>query len=768
MEGCMNNIDNLTNIWPEWKIIKCIGEGSFGNVYKAVRDEYVTPVYSAIKVITIPNKTSEILELKAEGLDEKALKEYYRQKVKNYISEIELMEVFKGTANVVNIEDYKVVEKNDAIGFDIYIRMELLTSFNDYLKKNILTQKEIIRLGVDICTALEMFEQKKIIHRDIKPENLFITDYGEFKVGDLGIARKLNPEVKVLSAKGTYAYMAPEVFWGKSYNIRADIYSLGIVLYRLCNKNRLPFSDTDSNVIDVDERKNISSRRLKGETLPKPIDADDNMAAAILHACEYNPDERFQTPTEFKNALIAIDNGENVIFDKRKFTRFNLQVIIGVIVFLLISILISILVWVKVEKNIFVSQNEKFTDSEENSPGDTEISEQDTTKPETTTEVEQVTTQVTTETETTTGVEQVTTELETTTEVEQVTTESETTTEFEPETEIETESETQTEQRVTEPAETSSPTEAQTEVTYEGYIVPEGCKYFAESKIYSEGMTVDVPLSQGHRLETKDYIYSYTSLLHDVGDEDRYCGWNVQVINSDQTEYEELQDSIAGEKLLMMDNTFFGCVNMKKSPDIPDSVKYMEGTFAGCGSLIEIPFIPEGVVTLKGTFEWCEKITKISNIPAGVKNMEGTFSCCLNLQYVPELPHSVTNMSGTFWGCEKLSKAPKIPNGVLNMKETFRNCDVLYEAPEIPDTVINMENTFMGCMSLKTAPVIPSSVNNMSGTFNRCSSLTGELVINANPIVYKDCFRGVDFSYQNLTLTGSSIMLEELRSTCKN
>ena len=131
----MNNIDNLNHIWPEWRIIEHIGNGSYGQVYKAICNEYSTPIYSAIKMITIPNNETEIMELKAEGLNEKVLKEYYRQKLKRYISEIELMETFKGTANVVNIEDYNVIEKNDSIGFVIYIRMELLTPFNEYIKK---------------------------------------------------------------------------------------------------------------------------------------------------------------------------------------------------------------------------------------------------------------------------------------------------------------------------------------------------------------------------------------------------------------------------------------------------------------------------------------------------------------------------------------------------------------------------------------------------------------------------------------------------------
>ena len=54
---CMNNVEKLKHIWSEWRIVEHIGTGSYGQVYKVVRDEYSTPIYSAVKIITIPNNT---------------------------------------------------------------------------------------------------------------------------------------------------------------------------------------------------------------------------------------------------------------------------------------------------------------------------------------------------------------------------------------------------------------------------------------------------------------------------------------------------------------------------------------------------------------------------------------------------------------------------------------------------------------------------------------------------------------------------------------
>ena len=116
----------------------------------------------------------------------------------------------------MSVEDYKVVEKKDEIGWDIYIRMELLTPFNSYVCDKTLSEQEVIKLGIDLCTALELCARRNIIHRDIKPENIFVNPFGDFKLGDFGIARKLENVTGGLSQKGTYNYMAPEIEKGQS------------------------------------------------------------------------------------------------------------------------------------------------------------------------------------------------------------------------------------------------------------------------------------------------------------------------------------------------------------------------------------------------------------------------------------------------------------------------------------------------------------------------------------------------------------------------
>ena len=308
---------DMSKIWPEWKLVEQIGKGAYGIVYKAERiDDFVKEnKAAAIKVISIPQDSSEVDSLRSEGLDEEKSRTYFKNIVDDFVGEIEVMESLKGMQNIVSVEDYKVVEKKDEIGWNIYIRMELLTPLKKHFLVNNFTEADIISLGSDICTALEYCSKINVVHRDIKPENIFVNDFGDFKLGDFGIAKKLKNHTGSFSQKGTYGYMAPEVFYSRPYDARADIYSLGVVLYYFLNKKRLPFTDINKQVITSDDKMRAVERRLNGETLPVPKDASADMADLILCACRYNPDGRFNSASIMKKALESVrqNNYDNYI-----------------------------------------------------------------------------------------------------------------------------------------------------------------------------------------------------------------------------------------------------------------------------------------------------------------------------------------------------------------------------------------------------------------------------------------------------------------------
>lgn len=304
----------LSNVWPEWEIVgDPIGRGTYGVVYKAVRHDHGVDSEAAVKVISIPQDESELDSLRAEGLTESASRTYLEGIVKDFVNEIRLMQSFKGTQNIVSVEDYKVVEKTDRIGWDVYIRMELLTPFNRYISDRALTEEEVIKLGIDICSALELCAEKNIIHRDIKPENIFVNAFGAYKLGDFGVARSLENVTRSLTMAGTYNYMAPEVEKGLRYDATVDVYSLGLVLYRLLNRNRLPFLDTEKQILNPNERAAAARRRMRGETLPAPCDASPAMSEIILCACAYEPERRFTSATAMKKALMNVGKLDDTV-----------------------------------------------------------------------------------------------------------------------------------------------------------------------------------------------------------------------------------------------------------------------------------------------------------------------------------------------------------------------------------------------------------------------------------------------------------------------
>ncbi len=295
---------DLSNVWPEWRATDKVGEGSYGKVYRCVRNEYGIESVCAIKVISIPQSDGSADNIRFEGLSESASWAYLNDIVTDFSNEIKLMEMLKNAPNIVSVENYKIIKRTETIGWDIYIRMEFLTSFPEYASAHKMTEEDVFKLAKDICTALSICTAKGIIHRDIKPDNIFVDEYGNYKLGDFGVARKLEKTMDSMSRKGTYSYMAPEVYREEHYDTRADIYSLGTVMYKLLNNNRDPFIDANQALVTVNERSSALARRRRGETLPPPAFASPEATRIILKACAFNPDDRYDTVDEFKADII--------------------------------------------------------------------------------------------------------------------------------------------------------------------------------------------------------------------------------------------------------------------------------------------------------------------------------------------------------------------------------------------------------------------------------------------------------------------------------
>ncbi len=302
----VENRNEIQEIWSGWKIESEIGSGGFGKVYKA-RKELLgqKEKYSAIKVIRIPNDPAELSDMRASRMDEKSIREYYKASVEQLTNEIELMERMKSASHVVAIEDYDVVEEPETIGWSIYIRMELLTNLNTFIQEKGMSTQDVIKMGIDVLTGLEFCHQAKLIHRDIKPDNIFVSDFGEYKIGDFGISREIESTSVTLSQKGTKTYMAPEIVRMEPYGHLVDIYALGLTLYEVLNNGRMPFLPPYPEPYYPMDRERAIVKRLSGQELPE-IQGIGRLNDVIRKACAYDQKDRYQSAAEMKADLQAL------------------------------------------------------------------------------------------------------------------------------------------------------------------------------------------------------------------------------------------------------------------------------------------------------------------------------------------------------------------------------------------------------------------------------------------------------------------------------
>ncbi|MBE5922968.1 MAG: PASTA domain-containing protein [Lachnospiraceae bacterium] len=295
----------LDSVWKGWVVDDLIGEGSYGFVYRIHREEFGHIYESALKVITIPQSVSEYKAVLNEGMDEESAAAYFYSVVEQIVDELTLMSRLKGNTNIVSYEDHAIVPIEGKFGWNIYIRMELLMPLLDYFIDNTMSIRKVIQMGIDICSSLEVCQKYNIIHRDVKPENIFVTKLGNFKLGDFGIAKQMEKTTGNMSRRGTTNYMAPEVYKGESYGSTVDIYSLGLVLYRFLNNNRLPFLPTTNQLSHTDKEEAII-KRMSGTAVPTPCNARGRLGEIVVKACSYNSKDRYDSAADMKQALSSI------------------------------------------------------------------------------------------------------------------------------------------------------------------------------------------------------------------------------------------------------------------------------------------------------------------------------------------------------------------------------------------------------------------------------------------------------------------------------
>ncbi len=257
--------EELAPHFPQIEILACLGRGGMGVVYKA-RQKSLNR-FVALKLLAPERADDPQFAARFE-------KEAHALAALNH-------------PNIVAVHDF-----GQAGGF-FYLLMEFVDGVNlrQLLQTKHLTPKEALSIVPPVCEALQCAHDHGIVHRDIKPENLLIDKAGTVKIADFGIAKivtdptdQSDSTVQATQVQGTPDYAAPEQANGTTDH-RADIYSLGVVLYEMLTGER--------------PKQNIAppSRRVR---------VDIRIDEIVLRALEQQPELRFATAAEFRTRVEAL------------------------------------------------------------------------------------------------------------------------------------------------------------------------------------------------------------------------------------------------------------------------------------------------------------------------------------------------------------------------------------------------------------------------------------------------------------------------------
>jgi serine/threonine-protein kinase len=218
-----------------------------------------------------------------------------------------------------------------------YIVMELITgeSLRQLLQKGLIPQARALEIVEGILQALEYSHKEGIVHRDIKPGNIMITDSGDIKVMDFGIARATDDigatMTNTWNVVGTAQYLSPEQATGEMADGRSDLYSLGCLMYELLT-GRPPFTgDTPVSIA----YQHVSSPITPASQVKPGLSTDiDRMLEVVLSK---DPNNRYQDATAMLADLQRVIKGEPVttkiqkVFPRRKLISTLSAIIAGVV-----------------------------------------------------------------------------------------------------------------------------------------------------------------------------------------------------------------------------------------------------------------------------------------------------------------------------------------------------------------------------------------------------------------------------------------------------
>ena len=218
----------------KYEIKKKLGQGGYGKVYQVLNKS--NNKYYALKEFPIKGETKD--NIQAIKKEAQILSKFNHKNIVKYYDSLEKDDKF-----------YILMEYCDDQNLNVFMEK--------HKEKNELIEEKIIyNIIKQICLGLKEIHSKKIIHRDLKPENIFMNKNNEIKIGDFGISKELNSYktfTKTNKKLGSLYYTAPEILSDGKYNIKADIWSLGCIIYELFNLDFYFLNNMMHEVKQIDE-----------------------------------------------------------------------------------------------------------------------------------------------------------------------------------------------------------------------------------------------------------------------------------------------------------------------------------------------------------------------------------------------------------------------------------------------------------------------------------------------------------------------------------
>ena len=242
----------------DYKIIKLIGKGSFGEVYKVSKDNK----FYALKIYQIKNDDTNNSKENKENIKSIENEIKILSQLDNPFI-VKLHEVFSINLNSELLKNNDLQEEDQmmCLVLELCENGDLNDKIKEKKQKNEkFTENEILQYFYEILQGLYYLHKNRVIHRDLKTLNIFLTENNHIKIGDFGVSKKLiNNNIYAYTFVGTPYYLSPEICQNKPYDEKSDVWSLGVVLYELITLNK-PF--------DSESQMGLFMKILKGQPAP--------------------------------------------------------------------------------------------------------------------------------------------------------------------------------------------------------------------------------------------------------------------------------------------------------------------------------------------------------------------------------------------------------------------------------------------------------------------------------------------------------------------